>query len=73
MNEILSIELGNSRKAGIIALKLFRVFLITIVGAVDEGKHFHLGFRLFKYELAIQLHNHEANTDSEEIIKKGNE
>lgn len=59
MNNILSIETGSNKTSGVIQIKLLWVFQIIIGGFLEDGTHFHIGFRFFKYEAAFQLHSHD--------------
>lgn len=59
MNNILSIATGGNKTSGVIHIIIFSVFQIIIGGVLEEGTHFHLGFRFLKYEAAFQLHSHD--------------
>lgn len=66
MNNILSIESGSCKNSAVIQIRFFRFITVIIGGVLDSGRHFHLGLRIFKYEISLQLHAYDGQQNTNE-------
>ena len=75
MDKILSIEICEDKRSGVVELKFLGIFSIIIAGVLYGGRHFQLIFKFMKYGISLHLHNYEpvcTEPELENNLKKGN-
>ncbi len=72
-NPFFSLHTACSKESGIILMNILTFFTLIIGGFISDGDHLHIGLRLWRYEISIQLHNHKTEDNQITIAKSEGE
>ncbi|NUN09537.1 MAG: hypothetical protein HUU54_10215 [Ignavibacteriaceae bacterium] len=61
MNAIFNIQTAANRDNGVIVVNLLSFISLLIGGIISNGEHLHIGLKIWRYEIAFQLHNHKED------------